>query len=146
MAHVGLPRALLLAVAWLVLSSCGPPRLAATATPLVDTIEALQAELQALPPGDAASGQMVFAAVGCVACHSLQPNVKIVGPSLAGVATRAAGRRPGHSAALYLYESITRPNAYLVEGFSSGIMPQDFRQRLKAQQIADLVAFLLTLK
>jgi cytochrome c551/c552 len=144
MAHVGLPRALLLAVAWLVLASCSPPRLAATATPLVDTIEALQAELQALPPGDAASGQMVFAAVGCVACHSLQPGVKIVGPSLAGVATRAPGRRPGYSADLYLYESITRPNAYIVDGFSPNIMPQNFRQILRPQQIADLIAFLMT--
>lgn len=135
-----------LAAASLVLAACSPPRLAATPTPEVDTIGILQAELQALPAGDPAAGMAAFTSVGCVACHSLQLGVKIVGPSLAGVASRAGGRRPGYSAQLYLYESITRPNAYIVDGFSPGVMPQNFRQILKPQQIADLIAFLMTQK
>ena len=105
---------------------------------------ALQAELSALPPGQAAAGQAVFSAVGCVACHSLQPGVRVVGPSLAGVATRAASRRPGYSAPLYLYESITRPRAFVVPGFADGLMPPDFKARLKPQDLSDLIAFLLT--
>jgi cytochrome c2 len=109
-------------------------------------IEVLQAELAALPKGDPQAGQTEFTAAGCAACHSLQPNVRIVGPSQVGIATRAATRKPGYSAELYIYESITRPNAYVVEGFPSDVMPKTFKDTLKPQQVADLIAFLMTLK
>jgi len=114
---------------------------ASTAAP--ESPEALQADLAALPPGNAAVGKSLFSAAGCVACHSLDPGVRIVGPSLAGVATRAATRRAGYSAQLYLYESITHPNAYVVDGFPSGLMPQDFKTRLRPQDLSDLIAFLM---
>ena len=133
-----------------LLAACSAFGPAATPTPPGPTPttspQQLQAELSALPPGNAASGMALFTSVGCVACHSLVPDVRIVGPSLAGVATRAASRRPGYSAQLYLYESITRPNAYVVDGFPSGVMPQDFLKRLKSQDLADLIAFLSTQK
>jgi len=83
---------------------------------------------------------------GCHICHSLQPDVVIVGPSLAGIATRAAGRIPGMSAEEYIRQSILQPNAYVVPGFPSGVMPPDFSEILTPEQIDDLVAFLLTLK
>ena len=125
------------------------------ATPIVPTqapsgggseAEALQAELTALPQGDPTAGKAVFTSAGCVACHSLDPEVKIVGPSQAGVATRAATRKPGYSAELYIYESVTKPGAYLLEGFQDGIMPPDFKTKLTPQQLADVISFLLTLK
>ncbi len=134
--------------AW-ALAACAPARPPATPTAgptPTDSPQALQAELSALPAGNADSGKALFTAVGCVACHSLEPGVRIVGPSLAGVATRAATRRPGYSAQLYIYESITRPNAYVVDGFPSGVMPQDFKQRLQPQELADLIAFISTEK
>jgi len=107
--------------------------------------EAMQAEFDALPAGDAAAGQLVFqGAGGCTACHSLEPDVAGVGPSQAGISNRAASRKPGYSADAYLYESIINPNAYVVSGFQQGIMPQTFRQTLSAQQIADVIAFLKT--
>jgi mono/diheme cytochrome c family protein len=105
-----------------------------------------QADLDALPPGDATAGQNVFTAAGCAACHSLEPEVKVVGPSLAGVATRAAARRPGYSAELYLYESMVQPNAYVVDGFQPDVMPRTFQETLTPQNLADLIAFLLTLE
>jgi len=135
-----------------VLAACGPAAVARTSPPAATTPAAndppdvLQAELSALPAGDATSGKTLFTAVGCVSCHSLNPGVRIVGPSLAGVANRAATRRPGYSAELYIYESITRPNAYIVDGYPSGVMPPDFKQRLKPQELADLIAFLMTEK
>jgi cytochrome c551/c552 len=139
-----------LALAAWVLAACGASQPAPTTTPAgpapTDAPEVLQAELAALPSGDAAAGKAVFSAAGCVACHSLEPGVRIVGPSHAGVATRAAARKAGYSAQLYIYESITRPNAYVVDGFPSGIMPQDFKQRLKPQELADVIAFLMTEK
>jgi cytochrome c2 len=105
----------------------------------------MQAEFDALPPGVAADGQLVYqGAGGCTACHTLDANVAGVGPSFAGLSGRAPTRRPGYSAQAYVYESITNPNAYVVEGFQGGIMPQTFKQTLSAQQIADVIAFVLT--
>jgi nitric oxide reductase subunit C len=109
-------------------------------------IAALQAEFSALPQGDAAAGRAIFTSAGCAACHSLDPEVKIVGPSQAGIATRAATRKPGYPAELYLYESVTKPGAYVVEGFADGIMPPDFQTKLTSQELADVIAFLLTLQ
>ncbi len=109
-------------------------------------LEVLQEEFGKLPAGDAAAGEATFTSAGCVACHSLQPGVQIVGPSQSDVGTRAVSRKPGYSAELYLYESITRPNAYLVEGFLPDLMPQTFKDTLKPEDLANLIAFLLTLK
>jgi mono/diheme cytochrome c family protein len=128
-------------------AACGPAPPPATVTAAPDgpvQPEALQVELSALPPGNAASGKSLFSSAGCVACHSLEAGVRIVGPSLSGVATRAATRKAGYSAQLYLYESITLPNAYVVDGFPNGLMPQDFKTRLKSQDLSDLIAFLMT--
>jgi cytochrome c2 len=115
-----------------------------TAAPL--PLEVLQKEFAALPKGDAEGGTATFTTAGCAACHALEPDVKIVGPSQAGIATRAATRKPGYSAEVYLYESIILPNAYVVEGFQAGLMTPTFKETLKPQEIADLIAFLMTLK
>ncbi|NPA06564.1 MAG: hydrogenase iron-sulfur subunit [Chloroflexi bacterium] len=82
---------------------------------------------------------------GCRLCHSLEPGVQLVGPSLAGIGTRAATRVPGMTAEEYLYQSIVDPDAYVVPGYPAGLMPPDARERLTEEQIQDLVAFLLTL-
>lgn len=104
-----------------------------------------QAEFDVLPPGDVAAGQLVFqGAGGCSACHSLVPDQAGVGPSQAGLAARAPTRQPGYSAEAYIYESIVSPNAYVVQGFQSGIMPATFKSTLQPQQLADVIAFLLT--
>jgi cytochrome c2 len=114
-----------------------------TGGPPPSPAEAMQAAFDALPPGDAAAGQLVFqGAGGCTACHSLEAGVSGVGPSQDGIAQRAGSTRPGYSAEAYLYESITNPNAYVVQGFQSGVMPQIFSQTLTPQQIADVIAFL----
>ncbi len=79
----------------------------------------------------------------CATCHSLQPDVIIVGPSLAGVAERAASRVPGQSAAQYLRASILDPGAFVVPGFPDA-MARNFGQVLNDQQINDILAFLMT--
>ncbi|HKT77174.1 MAG TPA: cytochrome c family protein [Sphingobium sp.] len=43
--------------------------------------------------GDAAKGKTTF--VRCVACHSVDPGVNRMGPSLAGVVGRTSGTAPG---------------------------------------------------
>jgi len=101
----------------------------------------------AQPFGEVQAGERLFKGRGtCSACHSLEPNQHIVGPSLAGVATRAKTRQADTSAEAYLYASITTPNAYVVEGYLSHIMPEDFADRLTSQELADLVAYLATLQ
>jgi cytochrome c2 len=106
----------------------------------------IKQEVAALPAGDAAAGEATFTSAGCAACHSLQPDLTIVGPSQAGVGARAASRIPGYTAEMYIYESIVNPNAHVVEGFQPGLMPATFKDTLKPEDIANLIAFLLTLK
>jgi len=45
--------------------------------------------------GDAAAGRLVFRK--CQACHSMEPDKTILGPSLAGILGRKAGSYPGYS-------------------------------------------------
>ena len=101
-----------------------------------------------LPPGDAARGAELFTqAVGgapaCSTCHTLD-GTALVGPSLQGFGAVAATRVEGQSAEDYTHESIMRPPAYLVSGFSN-LMYNQYNQRLSSQQVADLIAYLLTL-
>lgn len=70
----------------------------------------------------------------------------MVGPSLAGIGTRAAGRVPGMSAEDYLYESILSPDDFKFPGFEEISMDPNVARRLTGEQLDDLVAFLLTLQ
>lgn len=104
--------------------------------------------------GDASRGKALYektvlgtsAAPGCITCHSIETGVTLVGPSHAGIASRAGSVVPGLSAEEYLRESIVNPDAHITEGFAPGIMYQRFGADLSEQEINDLVAFLLTLE
>ena len=118
------------------------------------------------PPPTAASadpvelGRVVFNSTppACAACHSIAPGVNIVGPTLSGIASTAAARVRGadyhgkaKDAAGYIRESIVDPNAHVLAGptFSAGgrsLMPSDYAQTLKPEQVDHIVAYLLTLK
>ena len=82
---------------------------------------------------------------GCATCHSLEADVTIVGPSLAGIANRAGERVSGLSTEEYLRQSILEPNAFTAEGFSANIMPK-WSDELSKEQVDSLIAFLLSLK
>lgn len=90
------------------------------------------------------AGEVVFIRE-CARCHSLVEDAIIVGPSLAGVASRAAERVPDQDAHTYLMNSIMRPGDYLVEGYQN-LMPQDLAKSLTGEEIDQVVAFLLTLE
>ncbi|HET7009555.1 MAG TPA: cytochrome c [Anaerolineales bacterium] len=111
---------------------------------------------QELPEGDAENGKTLSEGVlGCAACHVL---------SAAGPAWLPAGGVPGIGARVetrfteagyagaattpeqYLLESIVDPNVHLVEGFAARIMPANFGTRMTAQEAADLIAYMLTLR
>lgn len=106
-----------------------------------------------LPQGDPARGEALFlgaepgpdgAILACQACHSLDGSV-LVGPSMQGIASIAlpAGY---DSMELFLHESIVLPQAYIEAGFESVAMPANFGDRLDAQSLSDLIAYLLTLE
>ncbi len=82
----------------------------------------------------------------CSRCHSTIPDSVIVGPSLAGIATRGAGRVEGLDAQAYIRISILDPTAYTVEGFVEGTMPATLKDELSVEQLDAVVAYLLTLK
>jgi nitric oxide reductase subunit C len=118
------------------------------------------------PPPAAASndpvalGQALFRKTppGCFACHSTAAGVNLVGPTLADIANTAAQRiaDPGYrgkatDAASYIRESIVDPNAFVLAGptYESGgrsLMPTGFDVALTAQQVDELVAYLMTLR
>ena len=83
---------------------------------------------------------------GCKVCHSLKEGVVIVGPSFHEVGSKAGIAVPGLSAEEYLHQSIVDPDAHIVEGFKPGVMLDRYDELLTQEQIADLVAFLLTLE
>jgi mono/diheme cytochrome c family protein len=101
---------------------------------------------------DAAAGEKLFASAvigtqaGCITCHSLTPDEVIVGPSMAGIASRAGSRVSGQSAEEYLRDSILNPDAYLVETFPAGTMPQVWGDELSDEQVDQLIAYLMTLE
>lgn len=86
----------------------------------------------------AAIGEELYVgAGGCTACHGLGTRA----PDLLGVAgTVCATRREGRSCKEYLYESLTEPGVFVIDGFQP-IMP-DMRRILSEAQIWALVAFL----
>lgn len=91
-----------------------------------------------------ARGQTVFKAT-CTNCHATTGESVIVGPSLAGIATRGAERIEGMDAKTYITNSILDPGAYIVEGFPTNLMPVDLGTQLSKEDIEAVVAYLLTL-
>lgn len=83
---------------------------------------------------------------GCITCHSLEPDVTLVGPSLHGIATTAFDRVIGIQTSNYIYLSIVDPNLHVVEGFPADKMPQHYASDLTEAEIANLVSFLMTLE
>ncbi len=61
-------------------------------------------------------GQTVFN-LRCAQCHATVPDTIVIGPSLYGIATRAATRIEGYDAEAYIEHSILSPRSYIVEGF-----------------------------
>lgn len=110
---------------------------------------------QELPAGDAANGQALATSQGCVGCH-VAGNTGPAWMATAdqpGIGDRAASRFTQSDYAgsattpeQYLLESIVNPSAYLVPGFDLVQMPATYSGTLTAQDAADLIAYLLTLK
>jgi mono/diheme cytochrome c family protein len=99
----------------------------------------------ALETADPARAQQLITTNACVVCHSMDSSAPLPGPTWQNLAETAATRVPGQSAGMYLYTSITNPNAYIVEGYQPNVMIQTYGQTLSDQDLADILAYLLTL-
>jgi glucose/arabinose dehydrogenase len=84
-------------------------------------------------------------APACVSCHRLDESPGL-GPSLRGLRDVAGQRVSGQGAADYVRHSITNPNDYIVPGYNAGYMFQDYVNRLTADQLDALVAYVLSLE
>ena len=95
----------------------------------------------------AAAGRQLINQFGCNACHALADAnaVGAIGPKLDGIATRAGSVVAGQSAEDYIKTAIVKPNAYVVPNFQP-IMPQDYSQRMSAQELDAMVKYLLLQK
>lgn len=111
----------------------GPGRAAAEGGTLADT-----GGDPALVRGRAVFGQR------CASCHSLEPDVIIVGPSMAGIAARAGQRVSGQSAEAYMRNSILNPSDYVVEGFAD-VMQKNLADVLSSQDVDAVIAYLIGL-
>lgn len=118
----------LVLITMIALVACGGTAVEPPATPT------LEPEL--------ATGKRVFV-THCGACHSTAEETVIVGPSLAGIATRGADRVDGLDARTYLYSSVMQPSDYLVEGYED-LMPKDLAKKLTGEELDAVVAYLLT--
>lgn len=91
-----------------------------------------------------AAGERLYnGAGGCTACHGLgtrAPNLLTSEAGLGAIGARCGERVQGMGCKEYLYESMTEPGEYLVEGFNP-IMP-DMRRVLSEDQIWAVVAYL----
>ena len=93
--------------------------------------------------GEAQRGEQVFLkhpTAACVLCHALKGQGSTVGPALDGIATRKD--------AAYIQEALLEPNKQLADGYQSlGVSPMPpLGLILKPQELADIRAFLQTLK
>jgi mono/diheme cytochrome c family protein len=110
----------------------------------------------ALPEGDPERGKALSEGpLGCSGCHVLAT----VGPpwsasgDLPPLEERAAQRIAAEDysgeaadAQQYLIESILKPDAYVVAGYPPGVMPRTYGERMTAQDLADVLAYMLSFR
>ena len=86
--------------------------------------------------GDPTAGKQVFETAGCKGCHTLKDAgaTGTVGPDLDQALK-------GKSAA-FIKQSIVDPNAVIANGYSGGIMPQNFKATIPPTQLDALVSYL----
>jgi len=108
-----------------------------------------------LPEGDATAGETLATSLGCTACHITTPTGPAWLPSgdTPGIGERATTEytQPEYtgkasSPEQYLFEAIVDPNVFVVSGFASGLMPPNYGATLTDQNMADLIAYLQSLK
>jgi mono/diheme cytochrome c family protein len=91
----------------------------------------------------AKTGEQIFTAAGCAGCHTFTPagSNGTIGPNLNDLKSAAEKFAKGKPPEEYVRESILKPDAFVVPGFSNS-MPS-FDGRLTDQQVQALIDYLL---
>ncbi len=102
------------------------------------------------PPGagDATRGAPLAVSNGCPACHDTSQGITMVGPTWKGLYGRQRTLSDGSTVMAdeaYISESISNSGAKVVKDFTPGLMPE-YGPTLTAQDIADILAFIKTLR
>jgi mono/diheme cytochrome c family protein len=135
-----------LAVVLLVIGVLGLYTLVANSIPQMqsEVPQAVDLSGNVTPEQLAAAGSRIFnGAGGCTACHGLgtrAPNLLTDEKGRGPIGARCGGREAGKSCKDYLFESLTNPTAFVVEGYQP-IMP-DMRRTLPPDQVWAVIAFL----
>jgi cytochrome c2 len=101
---------------------------------------------------DATRGEELFttfqpdAGFACSTCHWGDKEDRLIGPGQLNIGTRAATRVADQNAVQYIYTSITNPDAYIVDGFTDDLMPENWADIYTDDDIFDIMAYLLTLE
>jgi mono/diheme cytochrome c family protein len=154
-------------IAYVITLNPTVPVTATQAAPATQSVTVATDITQPLPQGDPSSGQQLVQTLACPACHISQGGGATLGPNWQpaadnnnqGIGTRAPLRitaadykGKATTAEQYLFESIVAPDAYIVPGnpaYAPGgtsIMPHDFSTKMSAQNLADVIAYLQTIK
>ncbi len=98
--------------------------------------------------GDPLNGQVLYTGeLACASCHEVGGGT--VAPHTEGTFTRIEETRlsdpllADYTPEQYIVESIVNPTHYVVPNYQP-VMPTDFGERLTAQDLADILAFLLS--
>lgn len=96
--------------------------------------------------GDPAHGETLFQHEndGTPACNSCHVAEDKGAPTLTGFGTRADKRVEGMSGREYAFWSIVEPGRHLAPNFGNA-MPNQYDDKLSTQDIADLIAYILSL-
>ncbi|GAB4511111.1 MAG: hypothetical protein OHK0046_08750 [Anaerolineae bacterium] len=96
--------------------------------------------------GDAARGAEIFNQVinlapACSSCHN---DSAVAAPVLDGYSAVAGTRVEGQDAREYTFYAIAEPGRHIVSGYGNAMYNQ-YDEKLTGQQLADLIAYLLSL-
>ena len=127
------------------------PKLIPTSILAVGAIAALPlGGSPALAAGDAAAGKQMFT-TACGVCHSTQPGVNRVGPSLAGIVGSTSGAVPGYSFSPALKAAKITWDEQTLDKFLENPMADVHGTKMpikvpSAENRANVIAYLETLK
>lgn len=105
--------------------------------------------------GDAERGKAIYdnaqpseraELLGCSGCHTGGAQAPATDLTFAAWTNERStlDQFAGYTFEKYIVESIVNPNAYVVSGYTAGVMPGNFAGRVSIQDLADIVAYLNT--
>ena len=89
-----------------------------------------------------ADGRALFAQNGCSGCHTLAKAGAngTTGPDL-DKQLQSDAKAAGKPLREFVQQSIVEPDAFVAKGYSAGVMPKDFGDRLSAEHLKTLVDY-----